>query len=65
MKGGYKHGTTDPSGNKVKDGMVTVQDFNATIAMALGLKWDETIFSPSGRPFTIADKGKPVTAVFA
>ncbi len=65
VKGGYKHGTTDPSGNKVKDGVVTVQDFNATIAMALGLKWDETIIAPSGRPFTMADKGKPVAEVFA
>ncbi len=65
VKGGYKHGLTDPSGGKVKEGIVTVQDFNATIAMALGLHWDETIIAPSGRPFTMADKGKPVTAVFA
>lgn len=65
IKGGYKHGLTDSSGGKVKDGIVTVQDFNATIAMALGLHWDEIIIAPSGRPFTMADKGKPVTAVFA
>lgn len=65
VKGGYKHGLTDAAGNKIKEGLVTVQDFNATIAMALGLKHDEVIYSPSKRPFTIADKGKPVTAVFA
>jgi hypothetical protein len=42
-----------------------VQDFNATIAYALGINYEEIILSPSRRPFKIADKGKPVTAVFA
>jgi hypothetical protein len=65
VKGGYKHGLTDASGNKVKEGIVTIQDFNATIAHALGLQHDMVIKSPSGRPFTISDKGKPVTTVFA
>jgi len=65
VKGGIKHGLTDAGGNKVKDGMVTVQDFNATIAHALGISSDEVIMSPSRRPFTIADKGKPVTSIFA
>ncbi len=64
VKGGHKHGLTDAAGGKVKDGMVTVQDFNATIAYALGLPHDEVIMSPSRRPFTMADKGKPVTSIF-
>lgn len=64
IKGGTKHGLSDASGNKVKDGMVSVQDFNATIAYALGLSHDEVIMSPSRRPFTMADKGKPVTSLF-
>jgi hypothetical protein len=28
------------------------------------LPLDETIYSPSKRPFTVADKGQPVTSVF-
>ncbi len=64
VKGGMKHGLTDASGGKVKDGLVSVQDFNATIAYALGLPHDKVIMSPSRRPFTIADKGKPVTSLF-
>lgn len=49
----------------MKDGLVTVQDFNATIAHALGLPWDKVLMSPTRRPFTIADKGKPVTSIFS
>jgi uncharacterized protein (DUF1501 family) len=65
VKGGYKHGESDASGNKVKDKPVTVQDFNATIAQALGLPWNNVVMSPSERPFKIADKGVPVMDVFA
>ena len=65
VKGGHKHGTTDASGSKVKDKPVTVQDFNATIAHALGLPVDKVLPSPTRRPFQIADQGKPVTSVFA
>ncbi len=65
VKGGYKHGESDATGNKVKDKAVTVQDFNATIAQALGLPWDTVVMSPSSRPFKIADKGVPVMDVFA
>jgi hypothetical protein len=65
VKGGMRHGETDASGSKVKDGIVTVQDFNATIAHALGLNWNEIIMSPSKRPFQIADKGQPLTSIFS
>lgn len=65
VKGGYKHGETDASGARVRDKLVTVQDFNATIGHALGLPWNETVMSPSERPFKLADKGVPVADVFA
>jgi hypothetical protein len=65
VKGGYRHGLTDASGSKVKSDLVSVQDFNATIAHALGLPYEEVVMSPSRRPFRIADQGKPVAAVFA
>ncbi|MFM2297268.1 MAG: hypothetical protein RL117_975 [Verrucomicrobiota bacterium] len=65
IKGGYKHGETDATGNRVKKDPVTVQDFNATIAKAMGLPHDLVIMSPSKRPFKIADKGTPVDDVFS
>lgn len=65
IKGGVKHGLTDASGGKVKDGLVSVQDFNATIAYALALPYNNVIMSPTRRPFKIADKGEPVTKLFA
>ena len=65
IKGGYKHGLTDATGSKVKSGIVTVQDFNATIAHALGLYTTQIVMSPSGRPFKVADKGEAVKEVFA
>jgi hypothetical protein len=43
---------------------VSVPDFNATIAFALGLPLDLVLFSPSKRPFTVADKGQPLTGLF-
>ncbi len=64
IKGGTVHGSTDPSGEKVKDGVMSVQDFNATIAYALGLPYDTVLMSPTKRPFKIADKGVPVTTLF-
>ena len=39
-------------------------DFNATIGYALGLPLDNVIYSPSKRPFTVADKGQPITQLF-
>ena len=50
---------------QVEDDMVTVPDFNATIAHALGLPLEQELTSPSGRPFTVADKGRPITELFA
>ncbi len=64
IKGGIKHGATDATGSKVSEGLVTVQDFNATIAHALGLPHELVIMSPTKRPFKIADQGVPVSAVF-
>ncbi|MEO7100991.1 MAG: DUF1501 domain-containing protein [Luteolibacter sp.] len=65
IKGGVKHGLTDASGDKVKEGLVSVQDFNATIAYGLGLPYDTVLMSPTKRPFKIADKGAPITTLFA
>ena len=65
IHGGVIHGKKDDHGATVSDGMTSPQDFNATIGYSLGLPVDQVIISPSGRPFTIADKGKPVVELFS
>ncbi|MBE7496710.1 MAG: DUF1501 domain-containing protein [Verrucomicrobiaceae bacterium] len=64
IRGGQVWGATDENGHKVVEGSVSVPDFNATIAYALGIPMDTVLYSPSKRPFTVVDKGKPVTQVF-
>ncbi|ADE53178.1 DUF1501 domain-containing protein [Coraliomargarita akajimensis] len=64
IQGGQVYGASDERAGSVADNPVTVPDFNATIAYALGLPVDKVVYSPSGRPFTIADKGQPVKALF-
>lgn len=65
IKGRFAFGATDPTGTEVIDKKVSVPDLNATIARALGLLLDQKILSPSGRPFSVADKGKPLEELFA
>lgn len=65
IRGGQAWGKTDAEGREIVEAAVSVQDFNATIAHALGLPLEHEVSSPSGRPFRVADKGKPVTALFA
>ncbi|MBA3708138.1 MAG: DUF1501 domain-containing protein [Planctomycetes bacterium] len=63
IRGGQAYGATDASGIAVADNPVTIPDFNATIAYAARLPLDTVVHSPAGRPFTLADKGRPVLAV--
>jgi hypothetical protein len=61
IRGGQVFGKTDPEGREVIEQRVEIPDFNATIAYALGLPLDEIVYSPTRRPFTLADKGQPLT----
>ncbi len=65
IKGGIAYGKTDEGGENVVENPVKIQDFNATVAYALGLPLDQVLYSPSKRPFTVAHKGAPVLDVFA
>ena len=65
IKGGQAHGETNENGHEVIRDPVAVTDFNATIAYTLGLPLGQIITSPAGRPFTVADKGKPLTHLFS
>lgn len=62
-------GKTDKKGLKVESDPVTLYDFNATIAYALGVDSHKVVYSPSKRPFRIAgpdkEKGAPVTKIFS
>ena len=65
VKGGHVYGKTDKEGREVVENKMKIQDFNASIAYALGLPLDHVMYSPSKRPFTIADKGQPIPNLFA
>jgi hypothetical protein len=64
-KGGFVYGASDAEGGKVEKDPVSVGDLHATVAHACGMPIGKSIVSASGRPFTVGNKGKPVTAVFA
>lgn len=64
-KEGHAHGATDARGEEVVEAAMSIPDFNATLAVALGLPYEQVIFSPSQRPFRVADKGKPVPGLLA
>jgi len=64
-KRGYVHGASDAAGGDVDRDPVTVGDLHATVAHACGMPIETPVISPSGRPFTIGNKGKPVGGVFA
>ncbi|SKA92527.1 Protein of unknown function [Prosthecobacter debontii] len=64
IQGGQKYGATDKDGAQVVADKVSPPDLNATIGYALGLPLDQVIYSPTKRPFTVADKGQPLTQLF-
>ena len=65
VKRGYVHGSTDALGkNPASDG-VSPGDLHATVAWAAGLPLQTEVQSPSGRPMSIGNKGKPALALFA
>ena len=64
INGGQVWGKTDERGSKTFEGKVRVEAFNATIGYALGPPLDQVLYSPSARPFTMADKGKSLVEIF-
>jgi hypothetical protein len=65
IKGGMVYGSSDKEGREVADKQATIQDFHSTVGHALGMDVDQVVMSPSGRPFTVGDKGKIITDMFA
>ncbi|MDX1679545.1 MAG: DUF1501 domain-containing protein [Akkermansiaceae bacterium] len=65
IKGGMAHGKTDETASNVVEGKVGADDFNATLAFALGIPHDKVVMSPTKRPFKMGGKnGKPITGLF-
>jgi hypothetical protein len=65
VKRGFVHGATDKTGYEPTSDPMTAGDLHATIGFAMGLPIDKEVISPSGRPFTVGNHGKPALAVFA
>ena len=65
FKGGYVYGKTSEGAEEVIENPVTIPDFNATIAYALGVPIDRILHSPTRRPFTVAHDGQPKLELFA
>ncbi|MDB5388694.1 MAG: hypothetical protein JWM11_4340 [Planctomycetaceae bacterium] len=64
IHGGLFHGTSDKEGFRPDKDAVSISDFNATIAHALGLPLKQEFFSKSGRPFKVAHDGEPLLKLF-
>ena len=65
IKGGTVYGKSDERAHYVEEEGSSVEDLNATIAHALGLKLEEIHYSPSGRPFKVAHDGKILNKILA
>lgn len=66
IRGGQAYGTTDATASKVVENAVGAADFNASIAFALGLPFDQVVMSPTKRPFKMGGReGKPITPIFS
>ncbi len=70
VNGGAVYGKTEIDGRGVSEDPVTVQDFNATIAHAVGVDFSKMETAPGGQLFSVSgkdtapEKGKPLTALF-
>lgn len=65
VRGGRVHGASDEDGQAPARDPVQIPDLNATLAHALGCDLGTVVQAPDGRPFTVADKGKPLTTLFS
>ena len=65
IKKGYVHGKSDKPGHYVEEKGVGMEDLNATIAHAMGISVNKTIFSPGGRPFKVAHGSQPILDIIA
>lgn len=65
IRGGIAYGATSSDGTQVVEKPLTVPDYFATIAAALGMDPKKVYISNVGRPIAITDKGTPVAELLA
>jgi uncharacterized protein (DUF1501 family) len=65
IQGGSVYGSSDEKGQSVDEDPVYPEDFNATIAKAMGLPLDQEFYAPNGRPFRICNNGEPIEDILA
>lgn len=65
VRGGIAHGKTSPDGADVIEKPVSVPDLFATLATLLGMDPGKTLLTPSGRPISLTDEGKPIRELIA
>ena len=65
ISGGQAYGSTDKQGKKVTRDHMRPEDFLATIGYAMGVPLDQTVYSPTRRPFTFGNDGEPATKLFS
>ncbi len=65
VKRGFVFGGTDKAGYEPSSDPLTVGDLHATMGWACGLPIEQVYMTPSGRPMTVGNKGKPAMGVFA
>ncbi len=63
IQGGQVYGRSDETGTAVAENPVYPEDFNATIASAMGLPLEQEFYAPNGRPFRICNNGTPIKAL--
>lgn len=65
IRRGFVYGASDADGAKVEHNPVSVGELHATIGWAAGYPLDEVVTAPNGRPFSVGNKSKAVSGVFA
>ena len=65
IKGGYIYGKSDERAHYAEENGVGMEELNATIAHAMGISVNKTIFSPSGRPFKVAHGKQPILDILS
>ena len=65
IKGGTVYGSSDEHGKRVAENPQKPEDLNATIARLLGISTLDIHYSPSGRPFKVANEGEPIMDIIS
>lgn len=65
IKGGTVFGSSDEHGKRVAEKPQKPEDLNATIARLLGISTLDIHYSPSGRPFKVANEGEPIMDIIS